>query len=265
MPTQDSRIRIKRSTVAGVTPTIPASNNHLDGSWVSTDLYIGEFMTNVVDNKVWFRASGGIVQIPTTLSGLYALLTGDNSFVGDQTITGNILTIGTLTASGIKDTTLIASKIMLTSGIKQHISSAYTETDLANAVAIQSGWSAQVFSAGNYSAPSGGTWTVSSGDVINNRYKLIGKTLIWNVRVETSTIASTPGILRVALPNGYVLATSASSIITGFCSQGGTREVVVLNCVGGNAYVNIDKLSGSAFSNSTDATEISFQVITEIN
>lgn len=68
MPTQDSRIRIKRSTVAGVTPTIPASSNHLDGSWISTDLYIGEFMTNVIDERAWFRASAGLVEITGSTS-----------------------------------------------------------------------------------------------------------------------------------------------------------------------------------------------------
>lgn len=65
MATQDSRIRIKRSTTPGVTPTIPASSNHLDGSWLSTDLYVGEFMTNVADERVWFRASAGLVELQT--------------------------------------------------------------------------------------------------------------------------------------------------------------------------------------------------------
>lgn len=63
MATQDSRIRIKRSTSPGVTPTIPSSSNHLDGSWLSTDLYIGEFMTNVADKRAWFRASAGLVEL----------------------------------------------------------------------------------------------------------------------------------------------------------------------------------------------------------
>lgn len=71
MPTiQDSRILIKSSTVAGVIPTVPASNDHTDGTWLITDIYKGELFVNQDDNKVFTRTDSGIIQIyPTGATG----------------------------------------------------------------------------------------------------------------------------------------------------------------------------------------------------
>jgi len=70
MPTiQDSRILIKSSTVASQVPTIPASNDHTDGTWLGTDIYKGEIFINQIDAKVYTRTQSGIVQIyPQVLS-----------------------------------------------------------------------------------------------------------------------------------------------------------------------------------------------------
>jgi len=64
MPTiQDSRILIKSSTVTGVVPTIPSSNDHTDGTWLITDLYKGELFVNQADSKVFYRSASGIVEV----------------------------------------------------------------------------------------------------------------------------------------------------------------------------------------------------------
>lgn len=77
MPTiQDSRILIKSSTVASQVPTVPASNDHTDGTWLVTDIYKGEVFINQVDEKIYTRTQSGIVQIYPPVS------TGDlTSFV----------------------------------------------------------------------------------------------------------------------------------------------------------------------------------------
>ena len=36
MATQDSRIKLKRSTVTATVPTVPSSNDHTDGTWIAT-------------------------------------------------------------------------------------------------------------------------------------------------------------------------------------------------------------------------------------
>lgn len=60
MATQDSRILIKRSTVAGVVPTVPSSNDHTDGTWLATDIYKGELYYNQADNILYTRSDAGI-------------------------------------------------------------------------------------------------------------------------------------------------------------------------------------------------------------
>lgn len=56
----NTRIKQKISTISGVTPSIPLSNNHKDGSWLTTDIYEGEFFLNTADEKMWYRAGNNI-------------------------------------------------------------------------------------------------------------------------------------------------------------------------------------------------------------
>jgi hypothetical protein len=43
--------------------TIPSSSDHRDGTWLSTDLYIGEFYMNTTNGKIYTRTSSGISEI----------------------------------------------------------------------------------------------------------------------------------------------------------------------------------------------------------
>ena len=61
MATQDSRIKIKRSTITGTAPTVPSSNDHTDGSWIATDIYKGELFFNQADGVLWSRDDNGLV------------------------------------------------------------------------------------------------------------------------------------------------------------------------------------------------------------
>lgn len=69
------RLVQKYSTISGLEPTIPPSQDHNDGTWSDTDLYIGELYINTADNKIWMRTEDGIHQISGT--------GGTGSFVGD--------------------------------------------------------------------------------------------------------------------------------------------------------------------------------------
>jgi hypothetical protein len=61
MATQDSRIKIKRSTVTATVPTVPSSNDHTDGTWVATDIYKGELFFNQADDTLWTRGDSGVI------------------------------------------------------------------------------------------------------------------------------------------------------------------------------------------------------------
>lgn len=60
MSDETRRIIIKKG--AG-TPTIPTSPDHRDGSWLSTDLYIGEFYMDTVTGSIYTRTLSGIEEI----------------------------------------------------------------------------------------------------------------------------------------------------------------------------------------------------------
>lgn len=62
MSTQDSRIKIKRSTVTGTAPTVGPSTDHTQPSpaWSATDIYKGELFYNQADGVLWTRSDSGI-------------------------------------------------------------------------------------------------------------------------------------------------------------------------------------------------------------
>jgi len=88
MATQDSRIKIKRSTVSATVPTIPSSNDHTDGTWIATDIYKGELFFNQADGILWSRDDngvsclGGSVKVTLTKEQVLALNTTPITLVG---------------------------------------------------------------------------------------------------------------------------------------------------------------------------------------
>ena len=88
MATQDSRIKIKRTTVTATVPTVPSSNDHTDGTWVATDIYKGELFYNQADGVLWSRDDngvsclGGSVKVTLTKAQILALNTTPITLVG---------------------------------------------------------------------------------------------------------------------------------------------------------------------------------------
>ena len=66
MATQDSRIKLKRSTINSTVPTVPSSSDHTDGTWIATDIYKGELFYNQADGVLWTRGDSGIECIQGT-------------------------------------------------------------------------------------------------------------------------------------------------------------------------------------------------------
>jgi len=60
MANETRRILIKKGTSIA---TIPASSDHTDGTWISTDLYIGEFYMNTTNGKIYTRTTSGISEV----------------------------------------------------------------------------------------------------------------------------------------------------------------------------------------------------------
>lgn len=68
-------------------------------------------------------------------------------------------------------------------------------------------WTTPTFAAGNFAAGGAMTWTVSSGNVTNFQYALVGKTMQINWSIVSTTIGGTPSsTLTIAVPGGFTIA-----------------------------------------------------------
>lgn len=118
-------------------------------------------------------------------------------------------------------------------------------------------WTAVSFNAANFSADAG-FWTLTSGDVIRNRYQIINKTLIWNLVLATTTITSTPTILAVVIPTGAFAFQEEYNAVA-YCNDNGTTRQAYCH-PGDSAHLYI-KLTGvpsgtTTFSASTNNTYV---------
>lgn len=57
------RMILKVSDVEGAVATIPSTSDHTDGSWLVTDIYVGELFLNTTDNILQTRTDSGIVTL----------------------------------------------------------------------------------------------------------------------------------------------------------------------------------------------------------
>lgn len=62
---QNSRIQHHRITDTGTVFTVPGSEDFTDGSWLITDLMLGEFGVQMTDDKVFVRTTNGILELST--------------------------------------------------------------------------------------------------------------------------------------------------------------------------------------------------------
>lgn len=103
---EEWRIITKYSSIAGQEPTIPLTDDHMDGTWLTTDLYVGEIFLNTIDNKAWFRSEGGIVPLGGSGSGTYSFI-GDYVHISGGTFSG-VVYAPTFSANGITASYIIA-------------------------------------------------------------------------------------------------------------------------------------------------------------
>lgn len=67
-------------------------------------------------------------------------------------------------------------------------------------------WSAVPYSASNFVGIGGLTWTVTSTNVITNRYMMVGKTLFWVLYINGSVVGGSPSnVLQAILPVGALV------------------------------------------------------------
>ena len=96
-----SRIIIKRSNTLGVTATIPSGNDHTTlPVWKTSDIYIGEFFLNQIDEKLWLRVNNSTIKQLVFFDDLSSGLNGTSGKNGTSGTSGTDGTVGTDGTSG---------------------------------------------------------------------------------------------------------------------------------------------------------------------
>ena len=76
---------IKVSDVTTEVATIPTTNDHTDGSWLATDIYVGELFLNITDDVLQTRTDAGIITLNSGGGGGSVTGTGTTNYVSKWT------------------------------------------------------------------------------------------------------------------------------------------------------------------------------------
>jgi hypothetical protein len=119
-------------------------------------------------------------------------------------------------------------------------------------------WTSVPYNAANFTA-SAGTWVVAAGDVAAYQYALIGKILLLNFFLNTTTVTGSPATLRLALPAGLIAASGARSIIQ--VLDAGTQRYGMASAGAGLAYIELYSIpAGTPWVTATDTTYVIGQI-----
>lgn len=126
----------------------------------------------------------------------------------------------------------------------------------------QGAWITPSFSAGDYTANGSMTWTVGSGDVITNSYLVVGKSLLWGIRLTTTTVGGTPNTaLRLTLPNGYTTGANVDGAAYALNDNGAGFVAGMISVASGVTYIEFYHAGFAGnWAAATDNTQIAAQL-----
>jgi hypothetical protein len=114
----------------------------------------------------------------------------------------------------------------------------------------------------------GGTWTVQVGDVLYNRYKIIGKTLIWQISLRSTTVSSAPSILKIFLPTdvyGTYSTTFKFDSAVQICGVEQGVNILIAQFKGASLHhMELTLQGGGAFTNGTNTRNFDITIVTEL-
>lgn len=128
----------------------------------------------------------------------------------------------------------------------------------------QGAWITRPFAAGNFFGQAGQTWTVASGGVITDAYRLAGRTLTYSFDIQGS-VGGTPGVLiTITLPNG--LGSSKIQLFPCIIVSGGVQAAGYCYSSGaGNTGLNIAPTSSGSGNWSAGANIVYGTVAIEVS
>lgn len=112
------------------------------------------------------------------------------------------------------------------------------------------------FNAADYTGSGSITWTVASGDVVQNSFYIKGRRLTMEFEIGTSTVAGTGGILQIKVPNGYSGAMKATNPCHYFENSTFGIGYTRMNPASSATNIQISKPDLANWAASTDATTV---------
>jgi hypothetical protein len=125
----------------------------------------------------------------------------------------------------------------------------------------QGAWITPAYAGGDYTAATG-TWTVDSGDVIEMKYWLKGRTLFMKLWVLTTSVSATPTELRRAIPGGFTVAGNDTLTMAQVSNAGGGAAVGYV-AVGATLYFT-STIGGGGWAVATNNTSVNCKVYCEV-
>lgn len=125
----------------------------------------------------------------------------------------------------------------------------------------------RTFDAGNFTGSASMTWTVDSGDVSVDAYRLDGSVLAYSFNITSTDVGGTTNnTLQITLPNGYTIAAQAVNTL-GYRDAGASQTI---GRVGANPASNtifaLTKIDNSAWTaTSSDNTNVNSSIIVTIS
>ena len=167
-----------------------------------------------------------------------------------------VLTLGINTAGNTCSNNTTLWSITRASGALKLETATGTVTERGRSFAMGA-TQTRAYSAGNFAGGAGLTWTVDSGDVHGESWRVVGDTLIYNLDIATSTVSGTGTTLNVTLPGSFTAAETMRFPCT--YSDGTNVYVPVAQTTASSATLAILHLTGG---NHVTGTNIIYLVCT---
>lgn len=269
MNIQDSRILIKRSTVAAVVPTIPASNDHTDGTWLTTDIYKGELFINLADRKAWTRDNTGIIEVAfipdfQNANGIYFVASGTDTYTATPSPAFTAYTAGMRLYIKFTNANTTASTINLNGlgakAIKKSGTTALSSGDIAagqTLILSYDGTNFQIIGGGSTGGGGGGVPTSTTIN-INGVSQDLSTNRTWKTGLADTGVFTSVGItynsgttINVGAIVGQIVDNETNPLIptvTSVSFGGGTNIPVTTVGSGVASYIMLNNV-GLSFQN----------------
>ncbi len=118
-------------------------------------------------------------------------------------------------------------------------------------------WTPVAFAAGNFTAQAG-NWTLASGDQLQFRYRLFGKTMHVGFVLVTTTVSATPTYLQITIPASKTAAATFGQPISAVDNGTARNAAAVISSTNIRLYIDAIAAIGGAgtWATATDNTAV---------